>query len=336
MLKLNPSFTILAFLLSIAGFSLAQDLAEKQPFTPVKKEVILKTISDILEQDVSQLKHPEKPMLWKIEGKDLKKPSYLFGSIHVADKNIVTLHPDAEAAYEQADTLATEVSMGVLNQLRAVKLMNRDDDQTLQAVIGDKLYSEVNAYLVSINPNLDAEQFKNMKTWAVILIINMIEEQLTNPGIALDASLEQRAANDGKTIWHLEKIREQLGSFDKLSEAEQTELLKDALLGLNLFKKADLNSLAMLKTLYLKGNTETMFETFELMTKIEGANYELAQKNYKLLLNDRNIRIYNKIQRIFKKMPEKSHFIVAGTLHYLGKGSVVELLQKQGYTVTKQ
>jgi uncharacterized protein YbaP (TraB family) len=39
-----------------------------------------------------EVKHPEKPLLWKIEGKGLEKPSYLFGTIHLGAEAVTTLH----------------------------------------------------------------------------------------------------------------------------------------------------------------------------------------------------------------------------------------------------
>ena len=44
--------------------------------------------------------HPVKPLLWKIEGKGLSKPSYLFGTIHLGSGPLAKLHPAAEAAFE--------------------------------------------------------------------------------------------------------------------------------------------------------------------------------------------------------------------------------------------
>ena len=39
-----------------------------------------------------EVEHPAKPLLWKIEGKDLVQPSYLFGTIHIGSAAVVTLH----------------------------------------------------------------------------------------------------------------------------------------------------------------------------------------------------------------------------------------------------
>lgn len=41
--------------------------------------------------DIENLEHPVKPALWKVEGKDLTKPSYLFGTIHIGDPRVTTL-----------------------------------------------------------------------------------------------------------------------------------------------------------------------------------------------------------------------------------------------------
>ena len=46
-----------------------------------------------------EAKHPEKPLLWKIEGNGLKKPGYLFGTIHLSNDVIGNLHPTAAKAF---------------------------------------------------------------------------------------------------------------------------------------------------------------------------------------------------------------------------------------------
>jgi uncharacterized protein YbaP (TraB family) len=112
--------------------------------------------------------------------------------------------------------------------------------------------------------------------------------------------------------------------------------LTEVVFTFKLLKKEKLNSITMLKNLYLKGNSNEITSILQLLNKFEGTNKEVGKKFEKLLLFDRNHRIAKKIHQVFTEMPAKSHFIVAGTLHYLGDHNVVDLLRKQGYTVTRE
>ncbi|MGJ8655033.1 MAG: TraB/GumN family protein [Akkermansiaceae bacterium] len=340
MLKRNVVIFSHAIFLSLGclSFSSAKEMAEKpaqlqaQALTQAQA---LKKASKIANEDLSDLKHPKKPMLWSVEGNGLKKSSYLFGSIHVSDENITTLHPDAETAYKQADTLATEIDMGIINQLRATKMMMRDDNKSLVESIGLELYNELDAQLKEVHPSLSAAPFSNMKTWAVMLIHAMVEEQMKG-GTALDLQLWERASNDEKKRWALETMKEQLGTFDQLTEDDQNTLLKDSLFAAKILKKEKINSMSLIKNLYLKGDADQLVSLMTLLGTIEGTNQKVAEKFGKLLLNKRNDRMTANILKTFKESPDQSHFIVAGALHYLGEHTIVDLLRKQGYTVTRK
>ena len=228
-----------AFLLSLGllSFSSAQEIA-KPTVTKVnttKLTALYKQAREIIAQDLSDLKHPVKPMLWKVEGNGLKKSSYLFGSIHVYDHRITTLHPEAEAAYQQADTVATEIPLENSSLIQATKMRLRNDGKILQESIGDNLFNKLDSELKEVFPSLLAKTYNNSKTWVVILDQPLIEELITGSKI-LDQKILDRALKDNKKRWCLEKVQEQMGGFNKLTEAEQTILLKDSLTSARILK----------------------------------------------------------------------------------------------------
>ncbi len=55
----------------------------------------------------------EKPFLWKVEKAEstdsAAKVSWLFGTIHVPDEEVTTLHPAAQAAFDQASAAYFEI-----------------------------------------------------------------------------------------------------------------------------------------------------------------------------------------------------------------------------------
>ncbi len=301
---------------------------------PSQPEIISEAVK-LSREDLSQLKHPKKPMLWKVEGPALKKASYLFGSIHVSDENIAELHPLAEKAFQQSDTVATEVNMGIINQIRIAKRMIRNDGLTLKASIGDELYEKLNHQLEQISPIYSADIFNDFKTWSVFLSFGFLEEQLKG-GEPLDSKLQKRAAKEGKRIWHLESLNQSLGGFDTLTEKEQIILLRDALNFQRIEKQHKFTTLQILKNLYLKGDPDLIIPSLERFNHLEGVNLKVSEKFMKLLLNDRNNHMADKILKTLSEQPDQSHFVIAGTLHYLGENSVIHLLRNKGYIVTRQ
>src|SRR5262245_54984912 len=61
---------------------------------------------------------PKKPvkkypsLLWEITGKNLKRPSYLFGTMHVSDKMVFNLDDSFYRALKSADIIALELDPG--------------------------------------------------------------------------------------------------------------------------------------------------------------------------------------------------------------------------------
>lgn len=54
-------------------------------------------------------KHPAKPLLWKVEGKGLTQPSYLFGTIHTSKGPAVTLHPATQKAFDASSSFCAKI-----------------------------------------------------------------------------------------------------------------------------------------------------------------------------------------------------------------------------------
>lgn len=283
---------------------------------------------------LDNIKHPIAPVLWKVEGNELKKPSYLFGSIHLSDKRVTTLHPKVEKAFNEADTVATEIDLGTENQIALSQLLLRDDGKMLSQSIGAELTKALDAELAAINPALDSSAFQPLKTWAVTLTLASIEDALQQKQ-PLDLLIYNRAKAKEKGLWALETNKQQLGIFDKLTEEEHKLVLSDTLVALKEARKEGKNLHQALLDAYLIGDTNKILLTTK--TELEKAeNPELEKKFIKLLLDGRNTHMTESITKKFKAEPTKSHLVVVGALHYVGENNIVDLLRKAGYKVTLQ
>src|SRR6476620_8060914 len=59
-------------------------------------------------QSLKSLKYPS--LFWEISGKDLKKPSYLFGTMHVSNKMAFHLSDSFYSAIQNTDMVALELN----------------------------------------------------------------------------------------------------------------------------------------------------------------------------------------------------------------------------------
>lgn len=174
------------------------------------------------------LKHPVKPLLWKIEGGDLKKPSYLFGTIHLGGGALNKLHPVAEKAFEASDVVLTEIPLDNKTQLGMAAKVMRKDGKTLADSIGPDLSKQLDEELRAINPALDSKPFQPMHTWVTAVTLPMLESQLTG-ATAMDKKIWEAAVKKGKKTDAMETADFQVKLLGSFTEEEQVNFLSETL-----------------------------------------------------------------------------------------------------------
>lgn len=282
-----------------------------------------------------QPEHPERPLMWKVEGQGLQKPSYLFGTIHLGGGAVGTLHPTAAKALTNSDATYTEVPMDMASQLGLAKHFIRDDGKTLSASIGDELSKQLDAELKAVSPTLNADPFQSFKTWAIAVTIPMLKAQLAG-STPLDMVVWNKASEAGKKTDALEKPKDQFQIFDDLTEEEQIILLSESL-RLQREARADKKDpVEALINAYVSGDPKKVEAEMEvqLRSMAEGEHKELSKKLLKRLLQDRNINMAEGMVARFKAAPNESNFFAVGAGHYVGKDNIRDILTNKGYKVT--
>lgn len=286
--------------------------------------------------DVKLLKHPAKAALWKVEGKGLEKPSYLFGTIHLADRRVTTLHPKAEDAFIASTHFYAEIDLDPAAQMKIVPKLMRTDGKTLSESIGPGLTKALDAQLKEINPQMTSAPFQTMKTWAIYATLPVLELQMKFQGKpALDAVLYTRAQSEKKTVGALETAESQLKIFDNLKEEEQVKLLAATIDAMKKEKAEGEDSMQELLNAYLTKDVPAIGVIIKkFMEEDQPEDAELAEQLLKALLDDRNIKMADTIEKNLIAAPKGSHFFAVGAAHYTGKTAIQDLLTKKGYTIT--
>lgn len=280
--------------------------------------------------------HPLSPLLWKVEGNGLTKPSYLFGTIHLSRGPAAVLHPAAQKAFDEAASLHTEVPMDMASQMAALPLMMRADGKTLGAAIGEDLSDQLDAEFKLINPALDSTPFQPMKTWVAALLPKLLPEQLGG-GKPLDMRLWEEAAAAGKRTAGMEKVEDQTAAFNELTEPEQVILLSETLKILKKERAEGKDSTQLLIDAYLTGDPEKVVAEIDhsLLEMAEGQHAELGRKLMKRLLGDRDKIMADYIATVLKENPDTCHFFAAGAGHFCAEKSIRSHLAEAGYTLTR-
>jgi len=271
----------------------------------------------------------EKPFLWKIEG---QKPSYLFGTIHVSDVRVTTLHPSVEKAFQSSEFVYTEIPLDNNTVLLQVSNLLLEGDQKLADIVPADLLTRAEKLLQNINPALTIQPFDGFKVWALATMLPLLEQQLSSPGgQALDIKLYQTAVKQGKEVGGLETLQEQMAIFDNLTLEEEIKMLRDTL---EFMEQANAEGTKIAEEFilhYQKGNLEDFGALLVKYVKDDEFSKNFMQK----LLHDRNILMADRILKLLEDNPSKSYFFAVGAGHYWGDTGIQNLLAKQGIKVQR-
>lgn len=258
-------------------------------------------------------------LLWRITGKNITRPSYLFGTMHILCAQDAVLSDSLKAAIAGCDEIYFEINLSdMMGMLNSMKYMRMDDSKKLSDLLKPDEYNRIKDYFTkhsSMLPFGMLERFKPM------LISGLIEEQgldcQTTDGMELMIMKESRPYH--KAVNGLETAEFQAGLFDSIPYEQQAkELVND-------IDSADQNRKATQKLVDLY-NRQDLDGIDELSRKGDGG----MDGYMDLLLYNRNRKWAKELDTL---LPKKSLLIAVGAAHLPGINGVIDLLRKEGYTV---
>jgi uncharacterized protein YbaP (TraB family) len=257
-------------------------------------------------------------LLWEVS-KPGAASSYLFGTIHSEAPEVVKLARPVKEAFDASRSVILEMLLDMDAMIYSSTAMLMTDGRSLSDLVGPSLFAQAAAAIQSRGiPELVLER---MKPWAVAVTLSMPAPET---GQVLDMVLYQQALQDGKRVYGLETIREQLDVFELMPEADQVELLKDALASLPEIDAMHAELLAAYRQRDLAGLMAINAASMQV------GNQRLAQDFQQRLIHDRNLRMYERMQQYLR---EGGAFVAVGALHLPGKDGVLQLLEQGGYTI---
>ncbi|HVV55472.1 MAG TPA: TraB/GumN family protein, partial [Mucilaginibacter sp.] len=254
-----------------------------------------------------QRKYPY-TLLWRISGKDLKQPSYLFGTMHVKDKRVFNFSDSVMLAIKRCKAFAMEVHPDTTVRIFLKAMENPDTTRDLHKLLDDKEYAalakkfeERNGYKMSddMNPLVAESMLQNDK------------DKPDDKDSFIDAYLYGIARTLDKNIYGLENARHQ---FDEVIGSPQD--MKERLLAL-LDNNSDDDSEEMIRV-YSTGNLDNISRYLGIFAL---ADSELVARNKVMVAS------------MLKYMQQGPLFTAVGCAHLPANTGIIALLRKQGYTV---
>ena len=261
-------------------------------------------------------------LLWKITGKNLTKPSYVFGTMHMICADDIELSDSLKRAIKNSDKVYLELDMDDMWQMMSAMMhMNMKGDTTLSDLLSDEDYKKVKSYFKEHSSMIP---FSLMEKYKPLLVESMVMEQSTacDNMIVIEKLIMDEAKQNDKEIKGLETFAYQLGIFDKIPYKLQAQQLLKMVNDADSGRTDDENEIKILTDAYRRQELSKMDE----LTKDDPGIGEFTD----ILLYDRNANWAKKLQEI---MPGNSLVVAVGAGHLPGKKGVLNLLREAGYKV---
>ncbi|MDE3248682.1 MAG: TraB/GumN family protein [Bacteroidota bacterium] len=260
-----------------------------------------------------------KTLLWRITGKDLSKPSYLFGTIHITNKQIFNLGDSVYRAIEGTEGLAIEINPDEMSaMLISMEVDKLTNVKKVKDILSDEEFKRYGKKL-SGKFNKKAEEVtaadivKEKNAW--------MTEYLAKGEMPtfLDAWLFTIGRKSGKWVGGIEDVADQTGLFQDMVDKSDIQYM------VNTPEHDEHKSLSMGIDKLTKVYLDQDLDEIERYT-----NGNTSEEKRDLLLTRRNIKMARRMDSLAHI---RSMFLAVGAAHLPGDSGVIALLRGRGFTV---
>lgn len=264
-------------------------------------------------------------IFYKVSGNGLEKPSYLFGTHHLAPLKTMTESPKAMEAFRNTSAVVTEMDMSLdpmQMQQEMMPYMLAPQDSTISKVLTaeelsklDKVFNEMVGMPVAV-----LEAFRPMLIGTNLSVMIMMKNM---PEFVQSEQLDtyiftQGKANGKKTCTFETPAQQAQILFTSTPIADQAKALMEMVYDPE-------------KTIEMTKKINEAYFSHDLDKLLEISIQEDDNPEFmKHLLDNRNADWLTKLPAMMK---EQDVFVGVGALHLAGEKGLVEGLRRLGYTV---
>lgn len=271
-----------------------------------------------------------KGIFWKIEKAGVAT-SYLLGTMHVTDPRVLKMPPGADKALTDAGTIVIE-SNEILDDKKMAGLLAKPeltmlpDGKTIEKLMNPEDLNVLDEGLKKRGVPLAT--VSRMQPWMLMSLVSLPACELARKGNTafLDKRIALDAAAEGKPVEGLETLAEQLTAMASIP----TEMhLKSLVETIKLGPKMD-DVFETMTQLYLSGEIGFTMPFLKQVAP-DGSDNAGYTEFEELIVTKRN---HLMAERAAPILSEGNVFMAVGALHLPGEDGLVELLRKQGFTLT--
>lgn len=260
----------------------------------------------------------QKSLLWKISGKGLEQPSFIFGTMHMICPSDYYLSDAVKRAFKAADTIYMEMDMDdPMMMVKVAQLAKLPEGESLEKIFSPKEYQDLSKYFKE-KLQMDLKLFNGFKPFLLQSLIAKAYFACSNLA-SYEMDLTKMAKEQHKAIKGLEKPEDQVGVFDAMPDKDEVKMIMETV-----YKPQKQQSVFnRMIALYKKQDIHGLYKLMEESKQVEGFEKELLVK-----------RNNNWVPVIRNVIAEKSIFFAVGALHLPGPDGVLAQLKAAGYTLT--
>ena len=274
-----------------------------------------------------QQSHPDRGVLWEIRKGEQR--AYLLGTIHLGKLEWLSPGPRTQQAIQGAPAIALELDpLDTSNTEQLGRFMKEDTDvQKLILRNNPQIGQRMDKLATQLC--LPAEQFKQLGVVGKVMTLSMVDAVGAgySPLFGVDLMLAATARQAKKPVVALETVQEQIAALglgsNKLADSATPQDFDKVLGDIASGKSRDL--LRQLAGYWQQGDLAAVDQLMRSCNCMDDLGMKSA------LLDDRNARMAERIPAHLDKYPNL--LIAVGLLHMVGDNNLLQMLEKQGYTV---
>lgn len=252
-------------------------------------------------------------LLWKIQKGDTK-PSYVYGTIHIQEKEVFAYDAIVEEKLKSCEQFMPELVFDEVNPALMMRYVLLPDSVSLKTLLSAQQYVRLDSFCMA-KLGVGLVSFEKMQPWVMSTQLMQADMKIDMP-VALDMYLTQKARDAGLKVEGLETLEEQLAAFYQIGIQEQVEMLLE---GLDQHSERDIQ---YLKRVYLNANLDSMLIFMDDPT--------LSDEFEEAFLIKRNHAMAHRMDSISQLRPS---FYAVGAAHLGGDTGVLNLMKEAGYKV---
>lgn len=269
---------------------------------------------------IGPLAYAQNSILWEVTGKDLKKPSYLMGTLKFIGSKEYFLPKKVKEAMDKCEAFAIEDEVDHRSQHELSKAMHLPDGKKLADYMSPADYQALlDLFQKEFKMNQAAFEKAYGNMIPLALSINMTRLSLRQKVKFYDIELLKLAKQKEMDAFNLEHIEREAEAIQSYPLPDQFKALDATIKDFATQKREYIE----LEAAFVKGDIDLVF--IKTLHPTENNPQFIEAFYFK--------RNEEWIPKIEKMMTDQPTFITVGVGHLEGERGLIQLLQKRGYAL---